>query len=182
MRGLWIASLCVALICASHLSAAPTTTSNGTPAQTNSTDESAIRGVVDDFAKSWNAPGMPGFEDLFTPDADFVVITGVWFQGRDKIVTYHRALLAGHYKGSHLSPENVSVRLLSPQVAVAHVDWKSSYLDQGKELEQTALMTLTLAKQDDGWKIAAAHNTLTSGPRFCFHKPPTPQAGAAAPH
>lgn len=111
------------------------------------------------------------------------MITGVWFKGRDKIVSYHRALLTGHYKGSRLSPANVWVRFLSPDVAVAHVNWTSRYLDQGKDQDQTALMTVMLTKQEGLWKIAAAHNTLTSGPRFCFHKPQNAQPRETpAPH
>lgn len=162
MRILFTASLCTVLLGAARVSIA----------QPQSEKESAIRGVVDGFAKSWNTPGMPGFADLFTQDADFVVISGRWFKGRDEIVNYHKELLGRFYKGSRLSPENVAVRFLSPGVAVAHVNWRSWYTDKdGKQQEQTALMTLTLTNSEGAWKIAAAHNTLTGGPRYSFHKP-----------
>jgi stress response protein SCP2 len=46
-------------------------------------------------------------------------------------------------------------------------------MEDGKQQEQTALMTLTLTNQEGAWKIAAAHNTLTSGPRYVFHSPAT---------
>ena len=150
--------LVAASLCASHPSAA----------QANNGDERSIRTIVDNFAKSWNTPGMPGFGDLFTQDADFVVISGRWFKGRDAIVTYHKELLSKFYKGSRVSPETVSVRFLSPTAAVAHVDWRSWYTASGKQEEQTALMTLMLTKDDGVWKIAAAHNTLTGGPRYAF--------------
>ena len=156
------------------LFAATLCTSHRSGAQAGNGDEQVIRTIVGDFAKSWNTPGMPRFEDLFTQDADFVVISGKWFKGRDAIVSYHKGLLANFYKGSRLSPENVLVRFLSPTVAVAHVDWKSSYTENGKQEEQTALMTLMLTKADGTWKIAAAHNTLTGGPRYAFrHAPQT---------
>jgi len=61
---------------------------------------------------------------------------------------------------------------LSPDIAVAHVAWKSWYTANGKEEDQTALMTLTLTKDAGVWKIAAAHNTLTGGPRYAFHRGP----------
>lgn len=83
MRILFTASLCTVLLGAARVSIA----------QPQSEKESAIRGVVDGFAKSWNTPGMPGFADLFTQDADFVVISGRWFKGRDEIVNYHKELL-----------------------------------------------------------------------------------------
>lgn len=120
---------------------------------------------------------MPGFGDLFTPDADFVVITGRWFRGRSENVSYHKRLLGQFYKGSRLSPEKVWVRFVSPTVAVAYVDWRSWYTDHGKQQEQTALMTLVLIKQDRAWKITAAHNTLTSGPMYTFHRPPKTPGG-----
>ena len=133
-------------------------------AQTNNQSESDIRGLVTGFAKSWNEPGMPGFSYLFTQDADFVVITGKWLKGRSEIVSYHRDLLATYYKGSHLSPVQVWVRFVNPDVAVVHAAWNASYTRDGKEESRTALMTLTVTKQEDKWRIAAAHNTLTGGP------------------
>lgn len=162
MRTLPIVSLCAALLLGGSVWAA----------QADPADQSAIEGVVAGFAKSWNTPGMPGFSDLFTQDADFVVISGRWFQGRAAIVSYHKALLSRFYKGSRLSPDKVWVRFLSPDVAVAHVAWKSWYKAEGKEEDQTALMTLTLTKDEGVWKIAAAHNTLTGGPRYAFRHGP----------
>jgi uncharacterized protein (TIGR02246 family) len=120
--------------------------------------------VVAAFAKSWNEPGMPGFGDLFTEDADFVVITGKWLKGRSEIVSYHKDLLADYYKGSRLVPKQVWVRFVHPDVAVAHVAWNASYTEDGKPQKRTALMTLTVTKQEGSWKIATAHNTLTGGP------------------
>jgi hypothetical protein len=55
-----------------------------TRAQINAKEEAAVRGVVSNFAESWNRPGMPGFRDLFTDDADFVVITGKWLKERNR--------------------------------------------------------------------------------------------------
>ena len=166
MRILISTCLFAALLCTSH----------PLRAQTNNPDEAAIRTIVDNFAKSWNTPGMPGFGDLFTPDADFVVISGHWYKGRDAIVSYHQKLLGNFYKGSRLSPDSVWVRFVSPALAVAHVDWKSWYSQNSKQEEQTALMTLTLTKDDGQWKIAAAHNTLTGGPRYPFQRGPRPAA------
>lgn len=66
MQILSIVSLCAALISASATMAAPANSADAGPTQANSADESAIRAIVDGFAKSWDTPGMPGFEDLFT--------------------------------------------------------------------------------------------------------------------
>ena len=144
----------------------------------SSKDERAIDAIVDGFATSWNTPGMPGFEKLFAPDADFVVISGHWHKGRDDIVTYHRAPLGHGYDGSRLTPVKVDVRFVRPDVAIAHAAWHADYKGRdGKPAVRTALMTLMLTKDQGRWEIAAAHNTLTGGPGYGFGPPP----GTASP-
>lgn len=132
--------------------------------QAKGEDEAAVRKVVSNFAESWNHPGMPGFGDLFANDADFVVITGKWLKGRNEIVSYHKNLLETYYKGSHLTPEEITVRFVRPEVAIVHARWSASYTEDGKEQKRTALMTITFTKQGTKWLIAAVHNTLTGGP------------------
>jgi len=135
----------------------------------SATDQQAIEAIVNGFATSWNTPGMPGFEKLFAPDADFVVISGKWHEGRDDIVTYHRALLGRGYNGSHLTPEKIDVRLVRSDVAVVHVAWHADYrTPDNKPAVRTALMTIMLTKDHGHWEIAAAHNTLTGGPGYGF--------------
>jgi uncharacterized protein (TIGR02246 family) len=127
-------------------------------------DEEAIRKVFSDFRHSWDRPGMPGFEKLFTEDADFVVITGRWLKGRDEIVSYHRELLRGTYAGSRSLPYSVTVRFLTPEIAIGHIANGARYMRDGKEQTRTGLSTATLVKRDGQWLITAFHNTLTSGP------------------
>jgi uncharacterized protein (TIGR02246 family) len=131
-------------------------------------DEQSIRAVVAGFAKSWNLPGMPGFGDLFTKDADFVVITGRWLKGRDAIVKMHRDVLADLYKGSQFFVDATTIRFLRSDIAVVHSDWHVMYTKDGKELKRTTLAVLILAKAQGQWKIATVHNTLTGGPGWSF--------------
>src|SRR5262245_20725550 len=74
----------------------------------DSSDEQAIKNVFATFSASWNQPGMPGFGDLFTEDADFVAISGKWMKGRDEIVSYHKDLLAKRYNGSHSFTDSIT--------------------------------------------------------------------------
>lgn len=140
--------------------------------QPSPSEKRAVDALVNGFAKSWNSPGMPGLESLFWPDADFVVITGKWLNGRNEIVSYHRQLLASFYKGSHVTPERIWIRAVLPGAAVAHVDWRASYTHDGKTDVRTALMSLLMTRERGQWRIAAAHNTLTSGPDYAFGTPP----------
>jgi uncharacterized protein (TIGR02246 family) len=128
------------------------------------TDEAAVRAVFTSFTRSWNHPGMPGFEELFTEDADFVVITGRWLKGRPEIVRYHRELLQSVYAGSRSLPPSTTVRFLMPDIAIAHVASGARYTRDGAEHVRTGLATATLVKREGRWLITAFHNTLTSGP------------------
>jgi uncharacterized protein (TIGR02246 family) len=127
-------------------------------------DEEAIRTVFSTFRHSWDQPGMPGFETLFTEDADFVVITGKWLKGRDEIVSYHRELLRGTYAGSRTLPYSVTVRFLTTEIAICHIATGARYMRDGKEQVRTGLATATLVKRNGQWLVTAFHNTLTSGP------------------
>lgn len=120
---------------------------------------------------SWNTPGMPGFDQFFTIDADFVVITGKWLRGRDEIVSYHRDLLASFYAGSHLSFDRITVRIVDRKNAIAHIVSGADFAADGKKARRTALATATLRKADGGWKIQTFHNTLTGGPGYSFTRP-----------
>jgi uncharacterized protein (TIGR02246 family) len=128
------------------------------------TDEAAIEDVYANFQKSWDQPGMPGFDKLFTEDADFVVITGKWLKGRAELVSYQRELLQGVYAGSRSLPRSLTVRFLTPDIAIAHCTLGARYTRDGKEQVRTGLSTATLVKRNGNWLITAFHNTLTSGP------------------
>ena len=133
-------------------------------------EEAAVKQVVLDIAKSWNQPGMPGFEDLFIANADFVVISGQWLKGRDEIVEYHRNLLANRYNGSHLTIDSVVIRFIRSDVAVAHFGSHVLFTMDGKEVSRSALGTIALSKSDGKWRIDALQNTLNGGTGWEFGK------------
>jgi uncharacterized protein (TIGR02246 family) len=132
-------------------------------------DEQAVRKVVVDFAEAINRGDAKAFAALFRDDADFVVITGKYLKGRNEIVTYHSGLFTGGFQGSHLDVTSVAIRFLRPDVAVARVATKRT-ANGGKEM-RTSFPMFVLTNQSQSWLIAAAQNTLTSGP-------PIPPVGA----
>jgi uncharacterized protein (TIGR02246 family) len=139
----------------------------------DSTDLKAIKGIFTEFSASWNQPGMPGFDDLFTEDADFVVITGKRLKGRSEIASYHRDLLGKNYNASHLNMHAETVRFVKPDIAIAHVVGAVTYMADGKEQERTGLATATVVRVKEKWRITAFQNTLTSGPGYSWGPPPT---------
>ncbi len=66
-------------------------------------DELAIQKIVDDYAATWNSHDMKASAELFTDDADCVVISGKHMKGRDEIFRYHDELHKGTFKDRRLS-------------------------------------------------------------------------------
>lgn len=56
-----------------------------------SQDQEAVRDVVAAFGDSWNRHDMEAFAQLFTEDADFVNVIGLWWKGRPEIKQAHEA-------------------------------------------------------------------------------------------
>ena len=98
--------------------------------------EQAVRRVVADFAGE-----------------DFVVITGKYLKGRNKIVTYHARLFTDDFQDSHLDVTSVAIRFLRTDVAVARVATKRTE-NGGKEM-RTSFPMFVLTKQGESWLIAA---------------------------
>jgi uncharacterized protein (TIGR02246 family) len=139
-------------------------------------DEALVRGVFEAFRNDWNTPGLPDFETLLAPDADFVVVTGKWLKGRDAIVAYHRELLKTFYAGSQLSMDEITVRFLDDHHAVAHLASSVQYKQDGQTIHRPSLATVTLDKIGSAWLIETFHNTITGGPGYMFGSAPPPPA------
>jgi hypothetical protein len=55
--------------------------------------EETVRQVPGEFVTAWNDRNMQAFGNLFSPSADFVVVTGKMLKGRDEIQSYHTGLI-----------------------------------------------------------------------------------------
>jgi uncharacterized protein (TIGR02246 family) len=126
-------------------------------------DEQAVRAVIVEMERTWNAHDMRRFSELFAEDADFINIGGSRLRGRAEIEQQHVMIHASHYKDSRFTAGEVTVRFLRDDVAVAHLPSRVIF-GEGKNTIDT-LMTLVLTK-DDGeiWLIAAAQNTISGVP------------------
>ncbi|MGE0160978.1 MAG: SgcJ/EcaC family oxidoreductase [Gemmatimonadales bacterium] len=122
-----------------------------------------MEAIVRDLEAAWNAMDAEAFAAPFTEDADFVNIVGEHHRGRAAIVEGHRAIFRDFYANSTARMKVLAVRLLGPDVALAHVH---SVLDAPKGPlagRNAALFSMVLTKTrrggGDGWEIAAFHNT-----------------------
>lgn len=125
-------------------------------------DEQDIRKVALGLQEAWNHHDMKAFASCFAQDADFVNVGGQWWKGRTEIEEKHAAVHATIFRESTLSIDEVNVRFLAPEIAVAHVltTLAGQKTAEGAVVAQRkTLLTLVLQRQTGKWAIAAAHNT-----------------------
>lgn len=138
-------------------------------------DVAPIRHTVAMFADAWNRHDMKAFGQLFAPDADFVNVQGVWWKGRAEIELHHAyshgtiskseaATLNpqlrhyGMFRHSTMAFQSITVRLIRPDLAIAHVSWRLTG-DSRTTVARTGMLTFVLAPTNGRWLIVAAQNT-----------------------
>jgi ketosteroid isomerase-like protein len=146
---------------------------NRLPAAQNDAED--VRKVVAGFATAWNRHDLDAFGKLFAPDADFINVAGVLWTGRQSIQAQHAyshgvipANSSGfseedrrHYgifKNSTLTFDQIDVRLLRKEIAIAHVNWELLGDDRTQN-SRRGVLTFVLTRQNVGWLIASAQNT-----------------------
>jgi ketosteroid isomerase-like protein len=150
-----------------------------------STDEEAVRKVVNGFPEAWNRHDMNAYGALFTPDADFVNLTGTHWKGRESIqlntAFLHGAIpedsagvtlpksAYGVFKTSNLTLKQVDVRFLRKDVAVAHVQLElqgdaRTKDDPRKDEPRHFLLVYVLTKENGRWLVAVGQNTEITRP------------------
>jgi uncharacterized protein (TIGR02246 family) len=110
--------------------------------------------------RAWNLADGAAFGAAFTGDCDFVDIRGTHHQGAPSVGHGHQAIFDSIYAGSVIRYRVGSARLIAPgcvlAAATATLDAPGGPTPGVSHAQATAVAT----KQDDGWAIAAFHNTL----------------------
>jgi len=134
-----------------------------------------VRSVVARFATDWNHHDLDAFGKLFAPDADFVNVAGLLWKGRQSIQAQHAYTHGvipadspgfsegdrpyhGIFKNSTIRFDQVDVRFLRKDVAIARVSWDLLGDERTQSLRRGVFL-FVLARQNSGWVIAAAQNT-----------------------
>jgi len=128
------------------------------------TQTTAIEDIVMDMEAAWNESDAVQFARYFAEDADFVNVYGMYGKGREAIAKAHEAIFRTVYAGSVVAYTVRSIRLLSPDVALAHID-AQLFVPQGPLTGQLkSLPSMVLTRERDAWKIASFHNTFVTIP------------------
>ncbi|HKR21102.1 MAG TPA: SgcJ/EcaC family oxidoreductase [Pyrinomonadaceae bacterium] len=122
-------------------------------------DETAIRDNVKQLETGWNTKSGAAFAKPFADDADYVIINGRVLKGKEAIATGHQRIFDTVYKDTTLALAVKQLRFIRPDVAVVHVSARRD--GPGKEINH-AMITLVMAKGQQGWTIDAFQNTAVA--------------------
>ncbi len=120
--------------------------------------------IVRALEDAWNAADGRAFAAPFAENADFVNVYGMHAQGREAIAQGHEAIFRGPYAGSSIHYVLEELRLLRPDVALAHVHAELVIRDGPMAGEFLARYSMVLTEESGRWEIASFHNTFITQP------------------
>ena len=125
----------------------------------SSADDRAVRDVVRRYVDAREARDAKAVAALFAADADQLVSSGEWRQGRDQVVTGSLASTA--QSGGKRTIDVERVRLVSKDVAIADGRYAITGVDGG---DRRMWSTFVMVRESDGWRISAIRNMLPAPP------------------
>lgn len=132
--------------------------------QTTTTDEAAIRQVVQQVQDGWNSHDGKAFAAPFTMEADYVIVNGMHIKGRAAIEAGHTQIFTTVYRESRNQATIKRIRFLRPDIAVVHVEWNLEFQAGGETRKGHAMNSMVMTKEKDKWSIASFHNTPIAPP------------------
>ena len=123
--------------------------------------DAEIRNVQVRQADAWNRHDAKAYASLFTEDGDVVNVVGWWWKGRAEIESKLTAAFASVFRESTMTITDVQVRLLSPDIALAHVRWTmvGAKTPAGIPEPREGIQLQVLKKSAGKWLIASFQNT-----------------------
>jgi uncharacterized protein (TIGR02246 family) len=120
-------------------------------------DETAVRDVVARYMAARESRDAPALERLFTSDADQHTTAGEWRRGRAAVIP--GSLESSKRNAGTRTIRVESVRFVTPDVAIAD----GPYEIVSPAGTRSMWTTIVLARQSDGWRIAAIRNMVPRG-------------------
>ncbi len=130
-------------------------------------DEEAVRKIPQAFAAAWAKHDGQQLSLIMAENVDFVDVAGDWLRGRADFALYHSRLLSVRFRESTLTPLEISVRFLRPDLAVLHWSWRvegDRNFDQTLRKPRFGLFTMMAEKRGGQWLVTVAQNTNWSPP------------------
>ena len=129
-------------------------------------DEGAIRSILDEEVTTWNHGDADGYSKHIADDGTFTNVPGMFFTGRQAFRDRHEIIFNGPFRGTKLQLQVVSLRFLTPDVAICEtLTWVSEFksgappglrLDPKGRLRTRLLQVMT--KRSGVWQVVVYHN------------------------
>lgn len=132
------------------------------PAPLTADDESAVRGVVSEYANTWNRHDMKTMHELNTEDVEWVNVTANHWRGNPAVFKGHDTIHRTIFAKTTMNVEKTSVRGIAPDVAIAVATMKFGpvTIPSGQVLPELRTRgSFVLVRRDGIWKVAHFQNT-----------------------
>jgi uncharacterized protein (TIGR02246 family) len=144
-------------------------------------DKKAIDSQVNRMVADWNTHEFKNMDAYVTEDVDWVNIVGMWWKGKSEVKNSHQTGFDYFFKGVPFTRNSLDIRLLTADVAIAHLVCHVGSLFPPDGIDRVTnrtpetdnLLTLVYVKKNGTWLLSSGQNTRID-PRAT--KLPTTQA------
>jgi uncharacterized protein (TIGR02246 family) len=125
-----------------------------------------IEALITAAVERWNRHDVMGYASLWTEDSDFVNVVGIHRRGRRELQAELEWLHGDRFRNTQVRMERPSVRLLTTELALAHVEWSMTG-DPGmpgfptEDGQRRGVFTHVVQRTAEGWRFIASQNTDT---------------------
>lgn len=125
-----------------------------------------MKNVVLAFQNDFNEGGFKKAEFYTTKDWVHINPGGGITKGRDEVLKEVRTVHQSFLKGVSLIIESITIRFLTPTVAIANLVHKSSEFElplKVKHQNERQMKTYIIMKRQDRWLLTLDQNTVIAG-------------------
>jgi len=126
-------------------------------------DVEAVRALMVQTTEAFNQHDAKAWSRFCTPDAQLVTVRGESMKGIGEIEKGLAAIFQSRGRRATLKTLDISVRLIRPDVALAHVTNEMSGVlsPEGQPLPAHRELSIRVVVKDQGvWRVTAFHNTM----------------------
>jgi uncharacterized protein (TIGR02246 family) len=123
---------------------------NGGNAELQAGDENAVRLLLARLYDAWARGDGEAYAACFAEESDYITFNGMHLRGRAENAELHKALFRRVLKGTTLSAEIESLKLLSSCVALVHTAASG---------RKKSFQSYVLVKSGSDWLIRSFQNT-----------------------
>ena len=123
-----------------------------------------IEAVFARLVELWNRHDVKQYAAMWADDSDFFNVLGMNLHGRQELLSELEYLHAGRFNKTQIRTEHHTVKLLTPELALAHLWWEMNG-DPGmpghpsENGRRHGIFTHVMRLTPQGWRFIASQNT-----------------------